>query len=71
MDAGTPNAMTFGTSVRLPTGSSRCQNDPSLTRFGRYIQAASLDELPQLFQVFSGTMSLVGPQASASPRRTP
>jgi lipopolysaccharide/colanic/teichoic acid biosynthesis glycosyltransferase len=38
------------------------QNDPRLTRFGRYIRATSLDELPQLFQVLSGTMSLVGPR---------
>ena len=45
-----------------PDGLFKIQNDPRLTRFGRYIRAASLDELPQLFQVLSGTMSLVGPR---------
>jgi lipopolysaccharide/colanic/teichoic acid biosynthesis glycosyltransferase len=45
-----------------PDGLFKIQNDPRLTRFGRYIRATSLDELPQLFQVLSGTMSLVGPR---------
>lgn len=45
-----------------PDGLFKIQNDPRLTRFGRYIRTTSLDELPQLFQVLSGTMSLVGPR---------
>jgi lipopolysaccharide/colanic/teichoic acid biosynthesis glycosyltransferase len=45
-----------------PDGLFKIQNDPRLTRFGRYIRATSLDELPQLFQVLAGTMSLVGPR---------
>lgn len=45
-----------------PDGLFKIQNDPRLTRFGRYIRATSLDELPQIFQVLSGTMSLVGPR---------
>jgi lipopolysaccharide/colanic/teichoic acid biosynthesis glycosyltransferase len=45
-----------------PDGLFKIQNDPRLTRFGRYIRATSLDELPQLFQVLWGTMSLVGPR---------
>jgi lipopolysaccharide/colanic/teichoic acid biosynthesis glycosyltransferase len=45
-----------------PDGLFKIQNDPRLTRFGRYIRATSLDELPQLFQVLFGTMSLVGPR---------
>ena len=49
-----------------PDGLFKIQNDPRLTRFGRYIRATSLDELPQLFQVLTGTMSLVGPAAAAS-----
>ncbi|MFA5747505.1 MAG: exopolysaccharide biosynthesis polyprenyl glycosylphosphotransferase [Candidatus Absconditabacterales bacterium] len=37
-------------------------NDPRVTRVGRFIRKTSLDELPQLFCVFWGTMSLIGPR---------
>ena len=49
------------TDARDPQG-NLLPDEQRLTRFGRFLRASSLDELPELFNVLRGEMSLVGPR---------
>lgn len=43
-------------------GNYKIKNDPRITRVGKFIRKYSIDEIPQLVNVFKGEMSLVGPR---------
>ncbi|MFA4871506.1 MAG: sugar transferase, partial [Patescibacteria group bacterium] len=48
--------------LRAGSPMMKFKNDPRITRSGKFIRRMSIDELPELFNVFIGKMSLVGPR---------
>lgn len=46
----------------MGTGLFNYKNDPRVTKVGRFLRNTSIDELPQLFNIFIGQMSVIGPR---------
>lgn len=49
-------------SMNLGFGATTIRNDPRITPMGRYLRITKINELPQLFNVLNGEMSLIGPR---------
>jgi lipopolysaccharide/colanic/teichoic acid biosynthesis glycosyltransferase len=49
-------------SPNIGTGEITLRNDPRVTKFGRILRMTKINELPQIFNVFRGDMSIVGPR---------
>jgi lipopolysaccharide/colanic/teichoic acid biosynthesis glycosyltransferase len=49
-------------SPNIGTGAITLRNDPRVTRFGKFLRISKINELPQIINVITGQMSIVGPR---------
>ncbi|MBK6963952.1 MAG: sugar transferase [Bacteroidales bacterium] len=55
-------SMAVNQPTKVRQGSKLYENDPRITRVGRFIRKTSIDELPQLINILKGEMSFIGPR---------
>lgn len=53
--------------IRLSDGSTyNAENDPRVTKFGRFVRKTSIDEIPQLLNILKGDMAIIGPRPDSA-----
>ncbi len=65
-DGKTFNVLKFATmlknSAAMGTGTVTVKNDPRVLPFGKFLRKSKINELPQIFNIFGGSMSIIGPR---------
>ena len=55
----------YFTGIREYAETCKLKDDPRITKVGNFIRKTSLDELPQLFNILKGDMTIVGPKTDS------